>query len=113
MADRASAGLRTRQLVAGALVLGLVVGAGSVFLGGWSLHDHLPRETTVSGTVGILNSDGTAFSFATDDGRKIGFSAVGDGFGNVKPGAHLRLLLVDGDGYEVVASATATPPGQG
>ena len=54
-----------------------------------------------------VNNDGTAFGFATDDGRKTGFAIFeAEGSGAIDVGARLRLIVVDGDGYQVVVSAS-------
>jgi hypothetical protein len=87
---------------------GLLVGATLVFVSTGLGKNDLPKESSVTGTVGTLNSDRTAFSFVTDEGGQTGFSIAPDGAESIKPGADLTLVIVEGDGYQVVASATPT-----
>jgi hypothetical protein len=86
-----------------ALILGVLIGASAVSFG---RGNGSPSEMRVTGTVGIISTSRTGFSFTTDDGRHIGFGMTPDGVELIKPGAHITLLVVEGDGYQVVASAS-------
>jgi hypothetical protein len=56
-----------------------------------------------------VSSDGDKFGFATAEGQ-IGFGLADTrGADSIHDGARLRLLVVDGDGYQMVARATPIP----
>ncbi len=88
---------------------GLAVGGVAVYAA--TPRSSLPRQQIVTGTVTAVNSDRTAFGFATDGGQKTGQKT---GFGlfetqgaaAIRVGTRLRLVVVDGDGYQVVVSAS-------
>jgi len=97
-----------RWLPVAALAVGVLVGASVTFLVGRSSERVRPSETTVTGTVGVINSSRTGFSFVTDDGANTSFSMASDDAAVIRPGAHLSLLVVSGDGYQIVARASPT-----
>jgi hypothetical protein len=106
LTDTASNGptvLERQWLPIVALLLGILIGASAVFFG---TGNGPSSEMRVTGTVGIISSSRTGFSFTTDDGRHIGFGMAPDAVELVKPGAHITLLVVEGDGYQVVAAAS-------
>jgi hypothetical protein len=86
-------------------ILGAILGGFTVYL--VTRDPDLPVQETVIGTVTAVNSDRSAFGFATDDGRKAGFGVFGtEGAEAIEVGARLRLVVVDGDGYQVVVRVT-------
>jgi hypothetical protein len=70
-------------------------------------NDRLPREESILGTVTQVTSDGDAFGFETDAGEKIGLPIPGppEEVDDIHVGAHLRLEVVEGSGYQVVVEA--------
>jgi len=84
---------------------GLAVGGLAVYAA--TPRSSLPRQQIVTGTVTAVNSDRTAFGFATDGGQKTGFGLFEtQGAAAIRVGTRLRLVVVDGDGYQVVVSAS-------
>lgn len=100
--ERDTANLKTLSAsMALVFVLGLIVGGLAVYT--VTRDPDLPRQETVVGRVTAVNSDRTGFGFATDDGRKTGFGVFEtEGQSAIDVGARLRLVVVDGDGYQVV-----------
>jgi hypothetical protein len=96
-------------LVLVALVIGLTVGGLVVYF--VMRGPSLPRQRVVVGEVTAVNNDGTAFGFATDDDGNIGFGTFQTkGRDAIRVGARLRLVVVEGDGYQVVVSASPVGP---
>jgi hypothetical protein len=92
------------SVVAIALVVGLAVGGLAVYA---ATPRSLPRQHIVTGTVTAVNGDRTAFGFATDGGQKTGFGLFEtQGAAAIRVGTRLRLVVVDGDAYQVVVSAS-------
>lgn len=104
--ERDTANLKTLSAsMALVFVLGLIVGGLAVYT--VTRDPDLPRQETVVGRVTAVNSDRTGFGFATDDGRKTGFGVFEtEGQSAIDVGARLRLVVVDGDGYQVVVRAS-------
>lgn len=93
------------SVVAIALVVGLAVGGLAIYAA--TPRSALPRQQIITGTVTAVNSDRTAFGFATDGGQNTGFGLFEtQGGAAIRGGTRLRLVVVDGDGYQVVVSAS-------
>lgn len=95
-----------------AVVVGLLIGmAGGVSATYLAMRGpELPRQEVVIGRVTAVNSDRSAFGFATDDGDKTGFPvSETEGADAIHVGARLRLVVLYGDGYQVLVRATPVP----
>lgn len=110
----AKAGPSKKRLgpIALAVAVGLLIGMAGGILATFLVMrgPDLPRQEVVIGRVTAVNSDRSAFGFATDEGDKTGFPvSETEGADAIQVGARLRLVVLYGDGYQILVKAAPVP----